>query len=715
MITKPTTKFALVDTQGVVVDGATEIDVTNDVGSWKELEIEQCREDTTGVISEVSFPITFHFKAADLLRQLFQKNKMFAEALFRIYKRADYSDDYTLVKEMRLDFSTYKADRNGVEIESINDDLAEYISSQKSTKYDIKVSEIADSKKWRYERMRLRDNGSWSIPQWNEKEEDKDANTITVLDGDVSTLLMNVNAVEMTPGGYENIFQTQQHSDADGTGEYNDLAPFFFQSAEEGKLYGPFTLTVKAKFCSVREMSNSDYLANLRYVLLWKSVGTGYQVIKEWAPDGFFYTVSRNEWRCEWNIDWTSDGDWEVAQGQGHPAFPGIYLNAGDCLAFAVLNKNHVNYPIIEIRSSVRVWASEDIEPKVTLSFFGKNLNEFKDIGVIDPQQLLQKFIDLMTEQDSAHRTYTGEIDWGELYPAQVRISAAESLRGFEEAVLHGKFSDFVDWMRTLGYEYGITGNHILFKPRDQYFLKGTTALELSGDEVADLYIEAADDYAYTNVKIGYDKQDYESVNGRAEANGTFEYTTGFLRREEKALELGSPYRADSIGIELLCREADNKSKSTDDSSDNDIFFVALNDDGNSYATYKTQQITDKDTGVSMFNALFNPYYLVQANRSLLGITTTRLRFAGTDMNRNASIGSENIYRDVEIATSDQLFRPVTYSFATGNFKDLPLPEKWNGLVAFTFDGVRRTGFIRKIMKNYSLESETEWQLWMVE
>ncbi|MGN0044333.1 hypothetical protein [Alistipes indistinctus] len=715
MITKPTTKFALVDTQDVVVDGATEIDVTNDVGSWKELEIEQCREDTSGVISEVSFPITFHFKAADLLRQLFQKNKMFAEALFRIYKRADYSDDYTLVKEMRLDFSTYKADRNGVEIESINDDLAEYISSQKSTKYDIKVSEIADSKKWRYERMRLRDNGSWSIPQWNEKEEDKDANTITVLDGDVSTLLMNVNAVEMTPGGYENIFQTQQHSDADGTGEYNDLAPFFFQSAEEGKLYGPFTLTVKAKFCSVREMSNSDYLANLRYVLLWKSVGTGYQVIKEWAPDGFFYTVSRNEWRCEWNIDWTSDGDWEVAQGQGHPAFPGIYLNAGDCLAFAVLNKNHVNYPIIEIRSSVRVWASEDIEPKVTLSFFGKNLNEFKDIGVIDPQQLLQKFIDLMTEQDSAHRTYTGEIDWGELYPAQVRISAAESLRGFEEAVLHGKFSDFVDWMRTLGYEYGITGNHILFKPRDQYFLKGTTALELSGDEVADLYIEAADDYAYTNVKIGYDKQDYESVNGRAEANGTFEYTTGFLRREEKALELVSPYRADSIGIELLCREADNKSKSTDDSSDNDIFFVALNDDGNSYATYKTQQITDKDTGVSMFNALFNPYYLVQANRSLLGITTTRLRFAGTDMNRNASIGSENIYRDVEIATSDQLFRPVTYSFATGNFKDLPLPEKWNGLVAFTFDGVRRTGFIRKIMKNYSLESETEWQLWMVE
>ena len=71
MITKPTTKFALVDTQDVVVDGATEIDVTNDVGSWKELEIEQCREDTSGVISEVSFPITFHFAAKELLEKLF--------------------------------------------------------------------------------------------------------------------------------------------------------------------------------------------------------------------------------------------------------------------------------------------------------------------------------------------------------------------------------------------------------------------------------------------------------------------------------------------------------------------------------------------------------------------------------------------------------------------------------------------------------------------
>lgn len=206
---------------------------------------------------------------------------------------------------MRLDFSTYKADRNGVEIESINDDLAEYISSRKSTKYDIKVSEIADSKKWRYERMHLLDNGSWSIPSWGEDPKNEDGKTITVLEGDVSTLLMHVNAVEMTPGGYENIFQTQEHSDADGRSEYNDLAPFFFQSAEAGKFYGPFTVTINTKMCASCKTTVMDYMAHLRCVLLWKSVGTGYKVIKEWTPDESSYSVISSEWEMcmEYRLD----------------------------------------------------------------------------------------------------------------------------------------------------------------------------------------------------------------------------------------------------------------------------------------------------------------------------------------------------------------------------------------------------------------------------
>jgi len=31
------------------------------------------------------------------------------------------------------------------------------------------------------------------------------------------------------------------------------------------------------------------------------------------------------------------------------------------------------------------------------------------------------------------------------------------------------------------------------------------------------------------------------------------------------------------------------------------------------------------------------------------------------------------------------------------------------------FDGIWQVSFVSKLLKNYSLESETEWQLWMVE
>lgn len=60
----------------------------------------------------------------------------------------------------------------------------------------------------------------------------------------------------------------------------------------------------------------------------------------------------------------------------------------------------------------------------------------------------------------------------------------------------------------------------------------------------------------YSLVRVGYDKQDYESMNGRDEFRFTTEYTTG-IDITDNVLELISPYRADVYGIEFLSqREA---------------------------------------------------------------------------------------------------------------------------------------------------------------
>ena len=708
MIVKPIVKYTLTDTEGVVVTAGAETDITNDVGSWQELEIEQKREDTSGVISEVSFPITFHFRAKEIIDALFEAKSFYAQAVFKIYQRADYSDDYTLLKSMRLDFSTYSATKDSTELESISDDLAEYISSRKSTSYDINVSEIADTnKKWNYKRLNLIDEGSWTIPTWDGKTEEDKTYSITCSTGTITTFTMNDNDVEMTPGGAENVFQAQESLRSEMTNEEDfavDLDTFFFQAWEKGGL-NPFTLNIKIKLKG-QTYAIPDPELSLKLVLLWSSSNTNdFKIIKSWNPikaqDGDISTIY-------WDLDYTTYGDYEIAQIQGHPDFPGLYLGPGDKLAFGVWYRYQWDYPVVNI------WADQDAgDPKITMTYVGKATNPIVPLDVIKPETLLQKFIDLMTEQNTNNRTYTSAIDWGSLYPSGMltRICAAESVRQFETAVLHGKFNDFTDWMRTLGYEYGITGNHIEFKPRDAYFQREITALTLDSSDVSELETQAAGDYAYTNVRIGYDKQDYDSINGRAEVNGTFEYTTGYLNREENTLELISPYRADSIGFELLCREV-FKSDSTDTDSDNDIFFVALVDNGTDYITYEIQRIVDNKTGVIMFNAPFCPYFLALANKSLIGISTDKLTFASTDMNRDASIPPTNIYGNITI--DQQLFKPVKYTVSTGNFKDLPSPDVWNGIVVFTVNDVKKSGFISSITKNYSTDSETNWELWAI-
>ena len=275
--------------------------------------------------------------------------------------------------------------------------------------------------------------------------------------------------------------------------------------------------------------------------------------------------------------------------------------------------------------------------------------------------------------------------------------------------------------MQVLGYEFECVGKTLKFKPRDQFFRKDVTAMNLKARELADLIVQADETYAYTSVEIGYDKQDYDSVNGRCEANGTFCFTTGFIARKDNKLKLISPYRGDSMGIEFLCQEVDKdnkqaKQETTDIKSDNDVFFVALTDNGAQYTEYRENEIVDTELGVRMFNAPFNPYFLVKYNESLISVNTKKIKFKSTDMSRTASItgvpDKGNIYVDQQVG--NKLFEPIEYNFAAGHWQKTPPAELRDGLIHFEWEGKVLKGFIKQIRKNYAAETETTWVLWMV-
>lgn len=238
--------------------------------------------------------------------------------------------------------------------------------------------------------------------------------------------------------------------------------------------------------------------------------------------------------------------------------------------------------------------------------------------------------------------------------------------------------------------------------------------MSVRAEELADLIVQADNTYAYTTVEIGYDKKDYDSVNGRCEANGTFCYTTGLIAKSDNKLSLISPYRADSMGIEYLCQE--RAKDSTDTKSDNDIFFVAMKDNGNLYSEYKGEVIKDRVYGIEMFNAPFNPYFLVKRNESLIGINAKEVKFKSTDMSRTAEIIKGNTVIDpcVNHVITKRLFNPIEYNFAAGFDQDLPAPALRNGLVKFVWKKEILQGFIKEVRKNPHAPTETMWLLWAV-
>lgn len=697
MIVPPIVKFTLTDTEGIVSAAGAETDVTNEVGSWKELEVEMERDGTSGVITEVSFPITFHEEAAEVVEGIFNRNEMNGKAVFKVYRRADHSSDYTLVKSLDLDFSTYKKSPSGVEIEGINNTLASYVSSDGRTKYDIHVADVAEAQKWNYRRMPMLTACSWTLPTWDEKAGGEAYYTIAfppVISPQErqKLIFMSKNEAQMVRGGMPNIFQDQTVA----TLRKDDNQPifqtdqFFFQAKDTS---GVRRATLKI------DLTMGSTNNGFRYALITTGDNTG-------DDNSYIIYTDPDGKECSWTPQSPTVGICHIQE------------------EITLLFVPNTRYAFIAIQEQTspeteRVWVKECKTFELTYWDQGPAI----ELDVIRPEKLAQKLLNVMTGSE----TYACAIQW-KLNGYADMICASETVRGFKDARIHTSLDDFTEWMRVLGYEYGIDGNVLQFKPRNSMFEKdGPAALELDESEVAGLQVAADAEYAYTSVKIGFDKQDYDSVNGRFEANGTFEYGTDYTARNENTLEMISPYRGDSIGLELLTWTRGEKQ--TDDSSDNDVFCVALKQTGSGYETYLDEYIFDMEytkfddynqykEGPKMFNAPYCPVLLVRENSSLIGISTKNLKFASTDMSRTArmitfsvSSGSLPLYND--IYTPSRLFKPVAYLFSTGNYLDLP--ERKNGLVQFEYDGNIYRGYIRKIAKNYAAEKESNWELWAVD
>lgn len=645
----------------ITLENMREVDVTRYVVNWRDLDAKNSRSSLTGVIFDITVPIEFCSVAKTLLSHIFNEKMLTAYAYFKVYKRHPKNNTYKLLKDVALDFRTYEETKTKVSIKASDTTIQDCIKSNGSTKFNIPVADVKSST-WNYDRIGMLSYATWDLPVGDYfptiSRAYKTVPTMSLSDSylpESNTQCVPINqnyedGVNPTTGHFIEILdQPESESSAvPFTGKFNFRAEIYTHSILDGD---SFHLDFIAIY---------DGLPSLTPIKRWtftRKDDTTFELSVDEKITLFGYQRSNIQLRVVYEGDHSND--------------PYTY-----------------KMRFTEYKDFTLEWLNYDTPV---------------DIDVVDPSTLLNR---MLNDLSNAKGRFKGFIDWEE--PYRPMLCAAESIRGFDNAQIHTSIKDFIDWMNVKGYTYTFSGNLMFFKKRYRFFKRNDVIMELGVSDTRNIRVTADGDFAYTSVEIGYKKKDYgEEVDGRLEFNGTLDFATGLIDLREKKLSLISPYRADPIGVESLCRKRKDSNKNASSNSDNDLFEIAMTQDAK--AVYSDVTAT---AGQSvMFNAVLSPVHLVKANEDMIGISTDKLRFAGTDSNRDVVFSDGTIIgRDIYI--TKQLLKPVQYSFDCGHLAILPEEGVRDGIIRFKYKDKMYEGFIKEIIVSCAFNKATEWTLY---
>lgn len=680
-----------------------ELDVTDGVMNFDELQISMSRDGASAVFVSSELPTRFARKSLgyDLLVTEFADRGIRAKISLKVYQRSPFAEPtyvYTPVLSAAVDFSSYKQYRNYVEVSCEDATLNQLILSNGSNDYDILVSDLQT------------EGFTWddlAIPQFGNMVLSEEEMTIGfVLESALSSPSIVVGTTSRLPGTVEHEVKGQNW-----VALVKPEAQYFFKAAGSIDVNVVTTISATGR-ASVNKSSYdatglplSTLLNALDLSLLIHQTGDTDPRIRSITTKSEVKVIGSN-----YVVDFTT-----VLNGTMNTT-----LSENDTLGLLIQSKTlRAEVPGV---GSLLTGFTAKIEPNSTFTVIFPS-TYVSGIGnslrAINPQVLLQKFLDRMADRPGR---YKATINWrqDEATDYRLRLLAAESIAGYKTPYLHGNIKDFMNWMRVMGYEYEITGNEIIYRPREQFYT-ADQMIDLTEAKLNDLTISPATNVLYATVKVGYEKQDYNNdyLDG-LEANALFQYGTG-IDALEGDMDLTSPYRADAIGIQLLYRDPETGETESDqrDNPDEDIFVVVLNKTGNNTVyTAVTLDVFDQLSGtyLKLPNALVSAPYIVRYNASVIGISTSRLTFASTTGNKDAMIADVPINSDITI--TEQLFKPVLYEFEAGAGKEFPVTTgllAGCGAVAFTWQGKTLRGFVKEIVRDVVDSEAVTWQLYAID
>ena len=628
--------------KAVLLIGGKRYDVTDHLKNWEDVEISAKRKDIGGVVRSFSNKFEFVKGAYDLLEAEYLSNYTKASAILVIGVLND-SWGYNEKFRCKLDFSTYQSDGYTISINAIDDSVASIINANKSQVYDIPVSELKEDTLY-YDRIKLLNKSTMYItPNFeNELMPDYDRFMALRLQSRETLLPLAYGEISTPVKGVMEVYDVGMDIPYDNAGKTGYFALCLVDKIEINLRIRMVVdlLTTAVTSLHIRHMSADNKLKSDKAILLSK--------------------------------DGSSAGVTSVDESLSYA------MRDGDRLIAYILCVTSIGEDIDEI-----IKISRDYDFYIDYSARNKPVN----IDAFSPKKLLSSLLSRMGV------SLSGDIVSGSM-PIPWMM-AAESVRGIKDAKVHTSFSKFCDFAKALlGYDYEILDNSVRFRHMNDFFVNETKEL----DHVSNMELSVDESLIYSGVEIGFDKQDYDEINGRDEFHFKSSFSTG-LDIKDNILSLISPYRADCYGLEFLANERDEESKDTD--SDNDIFIVHARKDGdrlvlvreeNGGAIYAVTGVLFSDT---IFNASYSPRNMLLVNKERLGICTDYLSFTASDGNSSISIGGVSETLPISLPVNDRRIRIDKVSLETPGLS--PFPGNYKGKLSFSYAGRSYEGWVSEI------------------
>lgn len=654
----------------ILINGIS-YEATDDLKNWDDFELAYKRSNYDGVLRSFSTKFEFVNRSYNLLKEEYSKNYLSSSAGIAFYKRNN-SWNWDKVFQCALDFSSYSDDGYTISINAIDDTLAAIIKAKRNIQYEYLVSELKPQSLY-YDGLKFR-------------YEAKYVSGGTTVEDDANLQYIQFHGALQAEGGTRPATVSFPVYILDNSELPKRDSPLVFTDE-------PFTTDGSVQIFA-EALSNIDITLKLSfsfYVTADNAHGTAYADVVLFVKRA--------------NGDLARFGAWRHIAGNIPTIVSeliNISLNSGDSIGMDLLLYNSAT-PI------TMTWTTYLRDFSLSVNFQSR-INPV-NIDVLLLTTVAEKLLESMTDSSDysvdIYNYVPGGITRSRL--SSCFIMPAESARNLPNAKLYTSFKKFCEFMEAeFGYVLVIEGNNVTFIHR--YALFDNYVVKDLSDQINDYEYSVNSSLVNTSVKVGYDKQDYDSINGRDEFRFTNEFSTG-LKLTDNTLSFISPYRADAYGIEFLVQKRGEDT--TDNDSDNDVFIV-----GCQYATsaengnllldrpYSPSQLLGLISPDTMFNVEYSPRFMLEANKAYIGACTNMLKFTSSDGNSNVSIAGIKETDDFPI--DNRLFTVGEVDVETS---EVDVPLNLSGLISLDYNGETVRGYIKEMKINVGKTESVRYSL----